>query len=448
VTRGSIRLRLWSAAAISIVLALAVAGVGLVYLFERDVERRVQNDLAIELNEIISATSYAADGTLTMPSEPTDPRYAMPLSGRYWQVEDLSTHALLRSRSLWDSTLALPPAAEGERRFEKATGPGGALLLIVERTIVDASGRRFRVAVAQDHQTITDSVREYMGELAPALLLLAAALLIAIFVQITVGLAPLQGLRMALRDVVARRTARLDAAVPREVAPLAEEINRLLDAQDKALVRARSRATDLAHGLKTPLQVLSGDIRQLRDRGEATLAADIERSAGAIQRHIERELARARTAPGVVSKAACRPAEVAAGVVAVVRRTPRGDPLRFDIDIADDLVVPVDEGDLSEILGNLVENAARFAASAVRISVARGAAATAISVADDGPGIADRDREAAVARGVRLDQSEGGTGLGLAIVSDIAEAYGGTLALADARPGLVVTITLPFPAGA
>jgi signal transduction histidine kinase len=444
--RGTIRLRLWSAAAISILVALAVAAVGLIYLFERDVERRVEGDLAIDLNQLISFSSYADDGTLQVSSAFSDPRFAVPLSGRYWQVEDVASGALVRSRSLWDGALSLPAArGDGERRFEEITGPDKALLLVVERTIIDASGRSFRAAVAADHQTITDSVNEYTWELVAALVLLAVVLLAAIFFQITVGLAPLRSLKVALADVVTRRTPRLDVSAPGEVAPLAEEINRLLAAQEKALARARSGATDLAHGLKTPLQVLSGDIRTLRDKGEGALADEIERSVGAIRRHIERELARARTAPAVMSNAGCRAAEVTAGVVAVVRRTPQGERLTFEIAIADDLVAPIDEGDLSEILGNLVENAARFATSRVRVSAARDAAVTTVVVVDDGPGIADGNRAAAVGRGVRLDETKSGTGLGLAIVSDIVEAYGGSLEMGDAGPGLIVKVTLPNP---
>jgi signal transduction histidine kinase len=265
----------------------------------------------------------------------------------------------------------------------------------------------------------------------------------AFFIQITVGLAPLESLRIAVKNVIAQRTARLDVAAPSEVQPLADEINRLLDAQEKALARARSRATDLAHGLKTPLQVLSADIRTLRKKGESELADEIEKSASAIRRHVERELARARLAPGVSGDAACLVREVASGVVAVVKRTPRGKQLSFVIDAAEDFIAPVDEGDLSEILGNLVENAARFARSVVHVSASARAGEVIIKVVDDGPGIPEAALHAALVRGVQLDSKGGGNGLGLAIVSDIVEAYGGRLEMANANSGLAVTIHLP-----
>lgn len=442
---NSIRFRLWSAATISILVALAIAGVGLRYLFELNVERRIVGELTVDLNELIGATSFAADGRLSVEADLTDPRFTNPLSGHYWQVEDLASHSLVRSRSLWDATLALPDqGASGElRKIEELKGPGGDLTIAVVRTITDADGRSFRATVAEDHRSVTVSVREYVRDLVPALIVLAAALMAAFFIQITVGLAPLENLRVAVRNVIAQRTARLDGVAPREVQPLADEINRLLDAQEKALARARSRATDLAHGLKTPLQVLSADIRALRRKGETELADEIEKSAGAIRRHVERELARARLAPGVSSKASCRVAEVAAGVIAVIKRTPGGKRLSFLIDVAEDFMAPVDEGDLSEILGNLVENAARFARSSVQVNAWESDGEVSIAVADDGPGIPDADREAALSRGVQLDSKGGSSGLGLAIVSDIVEAYGGRLTMTNADPGLVVTIALP-----
>jgi signal transduction histidine kinase len=442
---NSIRFRLWLAATISLLVALAVAGAGLRYLFELHVERRVVGELTVDLNELIGATTFTDDGRLVVAPALADPRFSNPLSGYYWQVEDIATGRLERSRSLWDATLPSTGAGtSGEiRKAEEVKGPAGELTIVVERTITDVGGRAFRATVAEDHRTVEVSVSEYVRDLAPALVLLAAVLMAVFFIQITVGLAPLETLRKAVRNVIARRAGRIDVAAPREVRPLAEEINRLLGAQEKALARARSRAADLAHGLKTPLQVLSADIRALRQKGETELADEIEKSAGAIRRHIERELARARLAPGVSGKASCRVSDVAAGVIAVVKRTPSGKQLSFRIDIAEDLTAPIDEGDLSEILGNLVENAARYARSSIRIQASATIGEVTITVSDDGPGIPETDRDSALSRGVQLDSKGGGNGLGLAIVSDIVEAYGGLLTMTNADPGLVVTLSVP-----
>ena len=452
--RVSIRFRLWSAAAISVMIALAIAGIGLRALFEWHVERRVQAELAVDLNQLIGATGFGADGALTVQPVLTDPRFQTPLSGRYWQVRALAGGAVVRSRSLWDQQLDLPQdERDGALHVAEIAGPDAVGLIVAERRITDADGRGFVAAVAEDHAAVTLAVHDYLEQLVPALALLGLVLLAAFFVQISVGLAPLAALRDAVRDVARRRRARLDVAVPAEVLPLADEINRLLDGQERALARARTGATDLAHGLKTPLQVLAADIRTLRARGEGDLADAIGRSVAAIRRHVERELARVRIAPGP-GVAACRIAAVARSVVDVVARMPRGDAIAFSIDIAETLAAPIDEGDLAEVFGNLCENAARFARTRVVIAAQAGPDGTLITIADDGPGIAAPDRAAALARGSRLDESGGaevgtgtglgsGTGLGLAIVADIVAAYGGTLTLGDAGPGLIVSVRLP-----
>jgi signal transduction histidine kinase len=445
VNRGSLRLRLWSAAAVSLVVALAVSGLGLVYLFELHVERRIETELAALLNQLVAGTRFNGD-QLEVKSEPSDPRFSAPFSGYYWQVESPASQIRLRSRSLWDEVLTLPDplASDGALHLHELPGPNGALLIAVERTITDPDGRSFRAMVTEDHQVLTTSVSEYALQLAPSLALLAAILLAANFVQVTIGLAPLDSIRAAIGGVLTGRATRLRGEVPDEVRPLSEEINRLLDAQEKALGRARARAADLAHGLKTPLQVLAADVRTLRDMGETQLADDIDRSVSTIRAHVERELAKARVASGVVSARNAPVANALSKVVDVVQRTPFGRELRFETPVDADLVAPVDEGDLSEIAGNLIENAARFATSFVRVEAAESNGTFVLAVMDDGPGIPAERREDALTRGTRLDGGQG-TGLGLAIVSDIVEAYGGTLDLTDAAPGLKVTVRIPRP---
>ena len=439
--RGSIRLRLWAAGGASMLLALVLAGVGLSNLFERHVERRVEAELAVQLNALIAATSFQ-DGSLRV-APPNDPRFAEPLSGYYWQVEDLATGVLVRSRSLWDGTLKLTSSPSPEtQHLEEIDGLDGETLIVLDRTVTDASGVRFRAAVAEGYATVSTSVAEFTAELVPALLLLGMAFLAANFIQITVGLAPLKTLRAAVADVITGRRTRLDASAPREVQPLAKEIDRLLDSQEKELGRARVRATDLAHGLKTPLQVLSSDIRTLRDKGERELADEIEKSVSAIRRHIERELTRARLARGPAASTRALVRACVTRIVDVVRRTPAGSALDFQVNVPETLTAPMEEADLAELLGNLVENAARFARTRVVIAAAQRPDGVELVVSDDGPGVPAADREAVLARGVRLDRNGPGTGLGLAIVADVVEAYGGRLALEDARPGLRVCVLL------
>jgi signal transduction histidine kinase len=442
---GSIRLRLLIAAAVAVIVALAIAGTGLIFLFERHVERRVARELTDHLNQLIAATSVAPDGTLSVAGGLSDPRFSTPLSGLYWEVDTPDATSSIRSRSLWESTLALGPTlpVDGALHTTEVAGPEAGRLFVVERLIHDASGKTFRVAVAEDHRSVEVATGEFAAELVPSLALLAAVLILAMWLQVTVGLKPLERLRRAVSNVVTGNTARLEATVPTEVQPLADEINRLLDSQAKALVRARSGATDLAHGLKTPLQVLSGDIRKLREKGEAQIADEIDTVAASIRRHVDRELARVRVAPAAAAQTARSDvAAVAARVIAVVKRTPQGERLTFAIDAPPALAATIDESDLAEILGNLIENAARYAKAEVRVGARECGGATRIIVTDDGPGIPDQAHAAALARGVRLDTA-GGTGLGLAIVADVVDAYGGQLDIGNAQPGLSVTVTLP-----
>ena len=453
--RGSLRLRLFAAGAASILLALALAGFGLVLLFERHVERRMVIELEAHLRQLIDGLGRAPDGALDLLRPPAEPRFLEPLSGLYWQIREEPSAAsgtVLRSRSLWDTVLHLPadPLPRGEVHQHNISGPGGAPLLAIEREVMlpaSLGGGDLRAVVAVDRAELHAAGLAFARDLIPSLGLIAAVLIAAAWVQVTIGLRPLNLLRRRLGAVRAGREGRLGAAgFPDEVRPLAAELDYLLDAQDEALARARARAADLAHGLKTRLTILAADAAQLRERGEGDLAQEIEAVTEAMRRHVERELARARAAPqgGGVHQAA--PAPIAQRIVDVLRRVPRGQDLAWDIDIPASLSVDADAQDLTEMIGNLAENAMKWARGRVRLAGQREAdGAVLLSVEDDGPGIPEAEAATALARGGRLDETKPGTGLGLAIVGDLAEAYGGSLSLGRSvgLAGLRVEIRLP-----
>jgi signal transduction histidine kinase len=262
--------------------------------------------------------------------------------------------------------------------------------------------------------------------------------------QVAVGLSPLKAVRARLAAIRSGAAERLGSAFPGEVQPLAGEIDALLDARDKQLAAARARAADLAHGLKTPLQVLAGEVDRLNAKGEREIAADLANLGEAMRRHVERELARARRdAAPADPVAAVRP--TAERVVAVVGRTPKGATLDWAIEAPADLSVRIPPDDLTEVFGNLLENAARHARERVTIAARAGDGEAVITIVDDGPGIpADRVAEA-LRRGGRLDQSGAGAGLGLAIVADILESWGGSLELGPTDPGaMTATVRLPL----
>ncbi|MFL5257359.1 MAG: ATP-binding protein [Rhodopila sp.] len=448
--KGSLRLRLFAAGAASILLALSVAASGLLLLFEWHVERRVVMELEADLRELVSGLTRNADGTLAVGRTPTEPGFQVPLGGRYWQIADPAGKLLLRSRSLWDGVLRLPEdtLAPGQMHRHSLYGPAHSHLLAVERSMTlpeSLGGGDIRIVVAIDHRDITNAARAFGADLMPALAVLAAVLITAAWVQVTIGLRPLDLVRRRLGEVRAGNTPRLGDNFPDEVQPLAIEVDTLLEAQETAITRARARAADLAHGLKTPLTVLAAAAEDLRDRGETALAAEVAGVADTMLRHVERELARARS--GVSGRTLppqpVRP--VADRVVGVLRRTPRGGELDWQVDLADGLALGVDPQDLAEMLGNLAENAAKWAATRVDVVGRAGPDEVVVAVEDDGPGIAADAIDAALMRGRRLDESRPGTELGLAIVSDLVEAYHGSLTLGrSALGGLRAAIRMPM----
>ena len=223
-TRRSLRFRLLAASAVSITLALLVAGLGLAALFERHVERRVEAQLDDTLRQILAHIKAAPDGRVQFDLTLADPRYQTPLSGLYWQIQDEDRPTRLRSRSLWDAVLDLPVdlPPEGVLHRHEAQGPSGELLLVVERLVVfrpDSEGRRLRVAVALDRSELAEARRSFTNDMLPYLALLGAALVLAAWIQVRIGLAPLDEVRLGLKSIRSREARRLPADYPDWRAP-------------------------------------------------------------------------------------------------------------------------------------------------------------------------------------------------------------------------------------
>ncbi len=450
--RGSLQVRLLVGGATVVVFALIVVGIGLVYLFERHITRRLEFELIDHLRAIAATISVDENGRASIARKPVDPEFESPLSGLYWQVNSEHGPVLLRSASLWDSEIALPKdlIPDGAVHRHRLPGPGDATLIAVERRLgldrPDGALLWLRLIVAADRRIVVEARTEFRSDLALALALLAVVLIAAGWLQLRIGLAPLTRLGGHIAGIRSGRSSRLARDVPNEVVPLVDEINALLDLGDKTVQGSRRRAADLAHGLKTPLTALSGDARRLRERGEEDIAGDLESAAAAMRHHIDRELARARIglarAPGSRSDIQ----QVTDAVLRTLRRTPAADGVTFDVDIEPGLATPTDRADLTELLGNILDNAVRYARNDVRITARadKGGDRVTIAVADDGPGISNPERDKVFQPGVRLDETTAGSGLGLAIVSDIVEAYGGTVRLCEAGiGGLLVTVQLP-----
>jgi signal transduction histidine kinase len=332
-------------------------------------------------------------------------------------------------------------------QVHRLSGPQGASLLVVERRIelsTPASSRTVRAMVAIDRAEVHAAGLAFAADLAPSLAVLAALLVAAACFQASIGLTPLNAVRHRLAQVRAGQRARLGHAFPDEIRPLAAEVDHLLDARDAAIERARERAANLAHGLKTPLTVLRSDMEELRRRGEVRIADEVESIADDMQRHIERELARART--GATGRAdrlhLVRP--VAERIVAALRRIPKGENIEWEILMAPTLASPLDAQDLAEMLGNLIDNAMKWTAGRIHITGRQEPGALVLTIDDDGPGIPESQMTTVLTRGGRVDETQPGTGLGLAIVGDLAEAYGGALEVGRSDlGGLSAAIRLP-----
>jgi signal transduction histidine kinase len=441
----SLRWRLLAGAAVAIFLALLVSWMLMMLLFERHLERRLATELQSEATQIVAGLTIDPAGRPSVQDPPSDPRFQAPTSGLYWQV---STRGLLvRSPSLWDQALPHAAATPSDRWESRVgAGPFQDRLAYLEREVLpDARGAPVLVQVAEDASVLREAGEEFGRELAIFLALLWLVLSAAAWAQVSLGLLPLARLRRNLADLQESPSARLKAAGVSEVRPLMNAINALADARERDLESARRRATDLAHGLKTPLAAASAEVRRARSEGAAESAAGLERAIEAMRLAIEAELARTRISAVRSAGVACDAAEVVDRLVAVLERTEAGELLSFDVAIADGLRVPIAAEDLTELLGALAENALRYARRSVRFDGSIADGFVRICVEDDGPGIAENSRPQALLRGTRLDEAGAGQGLGLAIVNEIAAATAGSIELGTSRlGGLRVTVSWPL----
>ena len=404
---GSLRLRLLVAAAISIAAALFIAGLALTSLFEQQVRTRVMQELDNDLLQLAGSIEINEAGDINVLQTLADPRFQTPYGGKYWYIDQLAPSIkkqALRSRSLWDADIT------------GNLGPEGEPLVAAERTIMvkNAAGDISLRLVVSTHVTeITAPLSRFRNQLTLYLSLIGLALTAAAWLQVSIGLKPLQALHEQLSLLDTHKSRRLTGEFPTEVEPLVSELNNVLDLRDKSLARARHRAGDLAHGLMTPLTILSAIARKVPQRG-----AEIDEQIENMRAHVERSLMRARLSSGRGDELTVL-AETVEAVFATVQKLPRGSKIQWLNSVAKDVVVPLERRDLVELLGNLLDNARKFAKSQVLVSYSN----ESIVVEDDGPGVAEAEIAHIRQRGRRLDESRQGFGLGLAIVEDIADLY-------------------------
>jgi len=436
----SLRSRLILAALVWVLLATILGGLALSASFRRTVADSFDQRAVSLLNTLIGTTEVAEDGTLSSARPLGDPQFDTVYSGWYWLVSD-GSRILLSSRSLWDLDLTPnrpPPSATAAIRTLR--DPQGRTLRVFEQTLAfPGTDVPLTFMLTADGDALARELAEFNLLLWGSLAALGVGLVIAVVVQVSFGLRPVKQLADEVGSVRKGRTARLSPTGTRELDLLVDEVNTLIDHNRAHLKRARSNAGDLAHALKTPLAVLRSRL------AEGTPAeADEERElVHVMQRIIDRQLSRvAASGPRLGSSTSIAPA--VAAVLKGMSKIYAERSLDLKSDVAPTLLFAGDDEDLEEMLGNLLDNACKWARSQVRVSAARTGATIVLTVEDDGPGMNDTQIALAIERGQRFDSSVPGSGLGLAIVSDLIELYGGRLRLARSDlGGLRVEVEVP-----
>ncbi|EJL27215.1 signal transduction histidine kinase [Novosphingobium sp. AP12] len=334
----------------------------------------------------------------------------------------------------------MPAPAEPSREawsLSRTDGLFGHRLIVISRLIRPAgSNEPVLVQFASDDDALVLSLREFRNETALALVLLWIVLLVAAGVQIRLGLRPLLRVQGEVERLRGNPSARLSNDHPREIAHLVEAINALADARASDVQRARHRAADLAHSLKTPLAAMAAQSRRARSEGAPDAADAIDRTLAVARAALETELARARSALARGSNGETADlADVVDNVISVLEQTEKGGSLVYDVQVDDGLAVPVAAPEVTEVIGALMENAVRFARRGVAISGIAEAGMICVFIDDDGPGMDAGRIDDALARGARLDEAGSGHGFGLAIVKELVDATGGTMEFAEAPIG-------------
>jgi signal transduction histidine kinase len=434
----------WSA------VALVVAGVLLTELYRTSLERTFDERLEVYQKAIVGLLAAASPEGEGPPEIGAlgEPRFLLPLSGWYWSVRDAEGGTVAASPSLFGDELETPVAPEdGTVAASTVSGPSGEPVRVLVRRVAFADDQALDVVVTGSMRELSADIASFRLRTFATLAVFALGLVIAAMVQVRFALKPLEAMRTALAAIREGRSERLEGDFPQEIAPLAGELNALIAANGAIVERARAHVGNLAHALKTPLSVILNEAR-----GDGSpLAGKVTEQVTVMRGEVDRYLDRARMAAG--RKAVGQTADVMTSIDAVARVLKRAwpdKPLAFDIDGPSGVRARVDRRDLDELVGNLMDNAAKFGAGRVEVRVvAEGGSGAerpmvAICVGDDGPGLPEGAHADVLGRGRRLDETVPGSGLGLSIVDEIVESYGGRLELARSRlGGLAVTARLP-----
>ncbi|MGR6328823.1 sensor histidine kinase [Sphingomonas sp. XXL09] len=444
-TTGSLSRRMILIAAAWIGVLLFGGGFALDRVLSAAVTRNFDDNLSYVMRSLLVSAYIDPDGEVAFSRDATaDQRFLEPNSGLYWQISapGRSVREAFPSRSLWDRRLAFGSAHDDRsiHIYNSNQFPDEKLRVVERDAQLPGSNVHWRFQVAQSRDGLDSQIAVLRRTLVRSFLLLGLGLIALAALQTFYGLWPLRRVREEIARMRAGQSNRVSSAMPIEVAPMVEELNALIEHNERQAEEARRHAGNLAHALKTPLTVIMNAATAHAD----DLADTVIREARTMRRQVDHHLARAR-AVGRRGSAHSR-AEVWPSLESVERAVGRlYRHVRIDVTGPKDLQVHIERQDLDEMLGNLIENAAKYGGGSVFVTVGANAGFVEFLIEDDGTGIPEEDRVRIFDRGVRLDTGKPGTGLGMAIVRDVAEIYGGTVSLEESEDlgGLLVRLRLP-----
>jgi signal transduction histidine kinase len=452
---NSLALRLFLSATATTVVTLVATSFILSSLYREAIERAFDLRLGVYLRVLVAdlaAPDQTPSGN-TLGSSLGEPLFELPLSGWYWQVTRLDKTDVRSSHSLWDGGLSnlqdrgVSADSTGAREGY-VDGPEDQRLRVVERVVDVGDDGRYLVAVAGDFTEIAEEQRAFDKALIVTFSILAAVLLLTTMFQVRFGLAPLKRISESLHAIRSGSAEKLEGFFPEEIAPLSRETNALIDANKEIVDRARTHVGNLAHALKTPLSVM---VNEANARKDDALAGKVLEQAAIMRDQVTRHLERARLAArSTVLGSITDVAPVANALARTMAKIHLDRAIVVDVRVEDGVKFRGERQDLEEMVGNLVDNACKWATARVALDIghapimAGGSPNLRVVVDDDGPGLSAAERASAGKRGERLDETKPGSGLGLSIVTELATLYGGTLTLAAAPAGgLRAELTLP-----
>ena len=452
---NSLSFRLLASSAFIAIVLLAAAAFLLNALFQQALERNFDQRLKAALDGILANVELKADGTPRLLGPIADTRFSLPLSGWYWQVSStVKNERLLASDSLLEQNISVPDAAlnkrdsDGVASFSAVDKEAKQLRVIEQRLKLFGNPQDFSFLVAGNFDELKAEVLSFRQTLLAVLGLLGAGLLLALFAQVRFGLRPLTEMQHALNDMRGGKIEMLHDNFPAEIQPVADELNLLVQANFEVIERARMQVGNLAHALKTPISVLTNEARENKN----PLADKVKEQIDVMRDQVNLYLDRARRAARAQSIGSATDVEpVLQSLARTLTRINRDRDLKISVEAPTTLRFRGERQDLEEMVGNVMDNACKWAKSQILVKAFQlapsgddGRTWLMITVNDDGPGIPAAKRAEALKRGQRLDESKPGSGLGMSIISETAAMYGGTIELSDSVwKGLSCNLRLP-----